>query len=120
LRTSAISDTSRRQTLRAYVSDLAQFRGWLIEHRGEPLPGPDSIDALAIRGFVASLHNDGLAKSSVARKLSAVRSYLKHAVRLGVIDASPAEGIPTPKRPKLLPKKPHGRRGVHAARHDRR
>jgi integrase/recombinase XerC len=93
-----------KQTLRAYLSDLAQFRAWLVERHGERIPGPASIDPLAIRGFVARLHNDGLAKSSVARKLSAVRSYLRHAVRMGDIDVSPAEGIPTPKQPKLLPK----------------
>ena len=93
-----------KQTLRAYVSDLAQFRALLVARHGEPLPGPEGIDALTIRGFVASLHKAGLAKSSIGRKLSAVRSFMKHSVRLGVIDASPAEGIPTPKQPKRLPK----------------
>jgi integrase/recombinase XerC len=92
------------QTLRAYTSDLAQFRAVLAERHGAQLPGAETIDALAIRGFVARLHREGLAKSSIARKLSAVRSFLRHAVRSGVIDVSPAEGIPTPKQPKLLPK----------------
>jgi integrase/recombinase XerC len=93
-----------KQTLRAYASDLAQFRAILGERHGDALPGPESVDALAIRGFVARLHRDGLAKSSIARKLSAVRSFLKYAVRSGVIDVSPAEGIPTPRQAKLLPK----------------
>ena len=93
-----------KETLRAYESDLAQFRALLIDRHGDPPPGPEAIDTLSIRGFVASLHKAGLAKSSIGRKLSAVRSFLKHGVRLGVIDASPAEGIPTPKQPKLLPK----------------
>lgn len=92
------------QTLRAYSSDLAQFRETLTARHRDRLPGPERLDALAVRGFVARLHNEGLAKSSVARKLSTVRSFLKHAVRLGVIDTSPAEGIPTPKQSKLLPK----------------
>jgi integrase/recombinase XerC len=92
------------QTLRAYASDLGQFRALLAERHGDRVPGPESIDALAIRGFVARLHKGGLAKSSVARKLSAVRSFLSYAVRSGVIDVSPAQGIPTPKQPKLLPK----------------
>jgi len=91
------------ETLRAYASDLGQFRAFLLERHGGA-PGPEATDPLSIRGFVAHLHHLGVAKSSVARKLSAVRSYLRHAVRLGVMDASPAEGIPTPKRPKLLPK----------------
>jgi integrase/recombinase XerC len=93
-----------KQTLRAYASDLAQFRALLSERHGEEIPGPEAIDALAVRGFVARLHHEGLAKSSVARKLSAVRSFLRHAVRSGAIEVSPAEGIPTPKQPKLLPK----------------
>jgi integrase/recombinase XerC len=92
------------QTLRAYESDLSQFRAFLVERHGDALPGPAALDPLAIRGFVARLHVDGIAKSSVARKLPAVRSLLRHAVRSGAIDTSPAEGIPTPKRPKLLPK----------------
>jgi integrase/recombinase XerC len=93
-----------KETLRAYAGDLVQFREALAARHGEQLPGPEDIDTLAVRGFVARLHNEGLGKSSVARKLSAVRSFLKHAVRLGIIDSSPAEGIPTPKLPKLLPK----------------
>jgi integrase/recombinase XerC len=93
-----------KQTLRAYASDLAQFRSALAARGEERLPGPEAIDSLAIRGFVAQLYNDGLAKSSIARKLSAVRSFLRHAVRQGDIDESPADGIPTPKQPKLLPK----------------
>ena len=92
-----------RETLRAYASDLEQFRAYLAEEGGE-IPGPPSIETLQIRGFVARLHRSGIAKSSTARKLSAVRSFLKHAVRMGEIESSPAAGIPTPKRPKLLPK----------------
>jgi len=93
-----------RETLRAYESDLAQFRSFLTERFDAEVPGLDGLDALAIRGFIARLHADGIAKSSVARKLSAIRSLLRHGVRQGVIDSSPADGIPTPKRPKLLPK----------------
>jgi integrase/recombinase XerC len=92
-----------RETLRAYASDLAQLREYLAEGGGD-LSGPEAIEALQVRGFVARLHRSGIAKSSTARKLSAVRSFLKHAVRMGVIESSPAAGIPTPKRPKLLPK----------------
>jgi integrase/recombinase XerC len=91
------------ETLRAYQSDLTQFRAFLEERHGDP-PGPEGIDTLAVRGFVARLHHQGVSKTSIARKLSAVRSFLRHAVRVGTIDANPADGIPTPKRPKLLPK----------------
>ncbi len=93
------------ETLRAYASDLGQFRAYLAaEHFEGPGFSVEDVDALAVRGFVARLHRSGLSRTSVARKLSAVRSFLRHAVREGRIDASPAQAIPTPKRPKLLPK----------------
>jgi integrase/recombinase XerC len=93
------------QTLRAYASDLGQFGAFLSEeHLGAPAPGPEGIDSLAVRGFVASLSRAGLAKTSVARKLAAVRSFLKHAVRDGRIEASPAAAVPSPKLPRALPR----------------
>jgi integrase/recombinase XerC len=92
------------QTVRAYRSDLDQFARYLEEeHCRGPLPGPEGIDALAVRGFVANMSRSGLERSSVARKLSAVRSFLRHAVREGRIEHSPAEGVPTPRVPRPLP-----------------
>ena len=91
-------------SLRAYDGDLAQFGAYLSEeHSGGPAPGPEGIDVLAVRGFVASLHRSGLGRSTVARRLSAVRSFLEHAVREGRIEASPAAAILAPKVPRHLP-----------------
>ena len=96
---------SSPETLRAYESDLAQFGAFLREdHIGGAPPGPEGLDSLAVRGFVASLHRRGLDKASVARKLSAVRSFLTHAVREGRISTSPAVSIPTPRRAQKLPR----------------
>jgi len=93
------------ETLRAYEGDLAQFGAFLSEeHAGGPAPGPEKIDALAVRGFIARLSRGGLGKSSIARKLSAVRSFLDHAVREGRIESSPATAVRTPRAPKPLPK----------------
>ncbi len=91
------------ETLRAYRSDLEQFSGYLAASR-ERLPALAEIDAVTVRGFVAHLSRDGLARSSVARKLSAVRSFLRHAARGGRIERNPAEGVPSPKQPKRLPR----------------
>ena len=93
------------ETLRAYEGDLAQFGAFLSEeHAGGPAPGPAGIDALAVRGFVARMHRSGLGRSSMARKLSTVRSFMEHAVREGRIETSPAKTVPTPKIPKRLPR----------------
>ena len=93
------------ETIRAYSSDLGQFGQFLRdEHCNGVAPGPRGIDSLAVRGFVAHLMRSGLSKTSVARKLSSVRSFLRHAVRDGRIDVNTAEGIPTPRAPKPLPR----------------
>jgi len=92
------------ETIRAYRSDLSQFGEFLVEHTGEdPPPGPDGIEPIAIRGFVAKLIRGGTGKASVARKLSTVRSFLRHAVRDGLVELNPAEAIRTPKVPRALP-----------------
>ncbi len=104
---SYLSDQRRAsgETLRAYESDLAQFASFLREdHVGGPPPGPEELDALAVRGFIAALHRRGLDKASIARKLSAVRSFLSHAVREGRMSTSPAASVPTPRQARKLPR----------------
>jgi integrase/recombinase XerC len=93
------------ETLRAYENDLEQFRYHLTQHLGdESPPGPASIDTFAVRGFVARLSREGVEKSSIARKLSAVRSFLRHAVRGGEIETNPAEAVHAPRVPRALPR----------------
>ena len=93
------------ETLRAYENDLEQFRYHLTQHLGqESPPGPASIDTFAVRGFVARLSREGVEKSSIARKLSAVRSFLRHSVREGKIETNPAEAVHAPRLPRALPR----------------
>jgi len=93
------------ETLRAYRSDLLQFRTFLLEVReNDEAPGAGEIDALAVRGFVAHLSRSGLEKTSVARKLSAVRSFLQHAVRDGRSEVNPAAAVASPKVGRHLPR----------------
>jgi integrase/recombinase XerC len=56
-----------------------------------------------IREFVGQLHEQGLQKSSIARKLAALRSFLKYCVREGMLKENPARLVPTPKLPKRIP-----------------
>jgi len=96
---------SSAQTLRAYRSDLLQFRTYLAEeHCKDGAPGPGGIDALAVRAFVAHMSRSGLEKTSIARKLSAVRSFLRFAVRDGRIEFNPAEAIASPRVGRALPR----------------
>jgi len=56
-----------------------------------------------IREFVGHLHDYGLQKSSIARKLASLRSFFKYCVREGLLKENPARLVPTPKLPKRIP-----------------
>src|SRR5512135_3806907 len=88
-------------TVDAYVSDLAQFAEFVHHERGDGA-GADAVDHLLIRRWMALLHKDHQ-KSSIGRKLAAVRSFFKYLVREGVATKSPAELVSTPKREKRVP-----------------
>jgi integrase/recombinase XerC len=93
------------QTQRAYESDLLQFGAFLAgDTPDEPPPELQEIDRLAVRGFVANLGRSGLNKASVARKLSALRSFFNHAVRQGRLDANPAGSVAAPRVVRGLPR----------------
>jgi integrase/recombinase XerC len=94
-------------TLRAYESDLLRFLDFLARDflaRAPEAVRPEDVDGLAVRSYLASLHAQGLERRSQARALSAVRSLLRFACREGTLAANPAQGIPTPKLPKTLPR----------------
>lgn len=91
-----------RHTIANYSSDLQQFVEFLTPP-GVELPALSEINHGIIREFIAHLHDLGLEKSSVARKLAALRSFFKHCVRQGKLKESPARLVPTPKLPKRIP-----------------
>ncbi len=87
-------------TLRNYRVDLTQFLAYLRERPGaDGHPAPASVNELAIRGFLATLHGQQLARSSMARKLAALRSFFRYLCRQGVLAANPAELVRTPRLP---------------------
>jgi integrase/recombinase XerC len=89
-------------TIANYGKDLEQFCIYLTPP-GAETPPLAKIHHQMIREFVAHLHESGLAKSSVARKLAALRSYFKYCVREGLLKENPARLVPTPKLPKRIP-----------------
>ncbi len=65
-------------TLRAYSSDLQQFVKFLAD---ADLPTrPDRVDTLAIRAWLTHLHRQGQERSSMSRKISSLRSFLRYLV----------------------------------------
>ena len=62
----------------------------------------EKVDRLAIRKYLSFLHRKNK-KSSIARKLSTLRSFFKYLVREQLVSANPAKSVSTPKGEKLLP-----------------
>ncbi len=96
-------------TIRNYRSDLMQFRNFLAQSlgaSGQPSAKVSlkSVDGLRIRGFLAHLFEKEKKKSSIARKLAAVRAFFKFLSRERVLAENPAAAVSTPKQARTLPR----------------
>ena len=84
-------------TLRAYQKDLTEF----LDFAPNSL---NKIDYLDIRSYLASLHARKLKKTTISRKLAAIRSFFKFLHREGYVKKNPAKLVSSPKVPRSLPK----------------
>jgi len=91
-------------TVAAYESDLSQFLAFAGHERGtrEALE-PKHLDLALIRGFLAELYRQGQARASVARKVSALRTFVRYLRREGWIESDPAALAVAPKREQKVP-----------------
>jgi integrase/recombinase XerC len=97
-------DTERNvspHTLAAYRLDLEQLAGFIAREKGVTA-GVGDVDHLLLRRYLALLGKRAK-KSSVGRKLAAIRSFFRFLVRQGVVGKNPAELIATPKKENRLP-----------------
>jgi len=94
-------------TLRNYESDVLQFFEYMAPadpnngKRNEPDIG--QVDHLTIREWLATLHSDKKKKTSIARKLAALRTFFHFLVRESVVESNPAKLVATPRKEKKLP-----------------
>jgi integrase/recombinase XerC len=91
-------------TVRNYRSDLLQFRDFLAQGQPDAKVSLKSIDALRIRGFLAFLFEQEKKKTSIARKLAAVRAFFKFLSRERELAENPAAVVSTPKLARTLPR----------------
>src|SRR5438105_10295199 len=94
-------------TLRNYESDIQQFFDYLAPADRKPgkreEPDLKQIDHLTIREWLSSLHSEQKKKTSIARKLAALRTFFQFLVRERVIELNPAKLVATPRKEKKLP-----------------
>ncbi len=98
-----IEKNSSIQTVKSYREDLTQALEFLRTHLKK-----DSLDARdwntrALRAFLAWLHEQGYAKTTIARRLAAVRTFGKFLCRQGTLVSNPAEALRSPRLNKKLP-----------------
>lgn len=95
-------------TLRNYQSDLEQFVDHLVpatpKNGKRKFPNLADIDHITIREWLATLHTAQKKKSSIARKLAALRTFFQFLVREGLVEQNPAKLVATPRQEKKLPK----------------
>ena len=88
------------KTRRAYGVDLAQLAEWASGRDLEPR----AVSHRELRHFAGVVSERGAMKSTVARKLAAIRTFYRHLVERGELEANPAELVSSPKKDSYLPK----------------
>jgi integrase/recombinase XerC len=92
-------------TVRAYDSDVTQYLAWVASDTGKKISelAPADLDMTSVRTHVGELNKAGKARSSVARKLSGLRTFVKYLRREEIIDHDPTAMAVAPKRDQTIP-----------------
>ncbi|MFK5926762.1 MAG: tyrosine recombinase XerC [Desulfuromusa sp.] len=101
----AIERNLSPRTVEAYMRDLHQFHNFLKQQKSVSSQADylDRIDLLLLRQYLALLYKS-CGRTSIARKLSALKMFFRFLVREGVLIDSPADALSTPRRDQYLPK----------------
>jgi integrase/recombinase XerC len=87
-------------TVRAYLGDVGALLGFATEAGVDELA---AIDLVLLRSWLAEMDRAGAARSSLARRVAAVRGFTAWAVRRGLIDADPAARLVAPHARRAIP-----------------
>jgi integrase/recombinase XerC len=104
LRHLGLERNSSAHTVKSYREDLTQAIQFFRDKLGEtgPLP-PNRINSRLIRAYMAWLSEQGYAKTTIARRLAAVRSLFRFLCRQATIQTNPCDGLRGPRQDKKLP-----------------
>jgi integrase/recombinase XerC len=102
LRHLGIEKNASAYTVKSYREDLTQAIEFFRERGGAAIR-PDQISTRLLRAFVAWLHEQGYARTTISRRVAAVRSWCRFLCRQGTIQKNPADGLRGPKLDRKLP-----------------
>ena len=101
LRYLALEKNASALTVKSYREDLTQAVGFFRDRAAGPKV--TSLTSRHLRAFTVWLHEQGYAKTTIARRIAAVRSWLRFLCRQGVLHTNPADGLRGPRQDKKLP-----------------
>ncbi len=90
-----------KETVRSYAGDIGQFCQFLAENLG--VSEAKDVNRSHVRSFLSSFYEDGYGRRSIARKLSALKSFFKYLKKRGYVAADPTAGMRSPRPEKRLP-----------------
>lgn len=101
-----IEKSASQLTILSYRTDLNQFFDFLAENYKveKSQITHDMITHQTVRQYLAMLQDNNLKRTSIARKLASIRSFVKYLCREGIIAGNPIAAVSTPKQDKKLPK----------------
>ena len=97
LRHLAFERNASAYTVKSYREDLNQALGFFREQLQSPRPSLSQLSPRLLRAYVAWLHGESYAKSTMARRVAAVRSWCRYLHRQGQHD-NPADGCGPPRQ----------------------
>src|SRR5262245_17702816 len=103
LRHLAIEKRASPLTVKSYREDLTQALEQIARQSGGAKLTPDRLTTRLVRAYIAWLSTQGYARTTVARRLAAVRSWCRFLCVRGVLDRNPAEGLRGPRLERQLP-----------------
>ncbi len=103
LRHLALEKNASEHTVKSYREDLTQALEFFRSRLGSQSPRADQLTTRLLRAHLAWLSEQGYARTTIARRLAAVRSWCRFLCRQGTLAANPALGLRGPRQNQRLP-----------------
>ncbi|NLV20777.1 MAG: tyrosine recombinase XerC [Syntrophomonadaceae bacterium] len=101
-----VEKSASNLTLLSYRTDLGQFFDFLSREYQKPLEelATEMINHKTVRKYLAEMQAAGLSRSTMARKLASMRSFVKYLCREDILPGNPIANVSTPKQDRKLPR----------------
>jgi len=103
LRHLALEKNASPHTVKSYREDLTQALEFFRTRLGDAATDPSRLTTRVLRAYLSWLHEQDYARSTIARRVAAVRSWCRFLCRQGVLEGNPAQGLRGPRQEKKLP-----------------